>query len=88
MRWNCVTEAFTVVQHNAAEIHQTPNAIRNSLCGFTDDGTRGTMADQDYWSNRYRCQIDNRLRRFGIADLLVDALAVTGDSRRKSFVSQ
>ena len=47
------------------------------------------MADQDDV-----CQIvvddeiDNRPRCFGIADLLVDALAVTDDSRRKSGVSQ
>jgi hypothetical protein len=47
VRWNRVTEAFTVIQHDAIDIHQTPNAIRNSLCGFTDDGTPGTMADQD-----------------------------------------
>ena len=33
-------------------------------------------------------EIDYRPRRFCIADLLVDAFAVTGNSRRKSGVSQ
>jgi hypothetical protein len=33
-------------------------------------------------------EIDNRPNRFGIADVLVNALAVTGDCRRKSGVSQ
>jgi hypothetical protein len=33
-------------------------------------------------------EIDDRTGRFGMADLLVDALAVTGDVGRKSIVAK
>jgi hypothetical protein len=72
-----VIEAFPVVENESAPEHQSPDVVRDRLYHLADNRAAVAVSDQDdVGQTEADNEIDNRLARLRVADVLVDAFAV------------
>lgn len=83
-----VIEAFSVVENESAPEHQSPNAIRNHFRHLADDRSAVAVSDQnDVGQTTADDEVHDQLGRLRVADVLANALAVSGHGGSEGTVA-